>query len=163
MGLPAWPQVVAASATLTGLPSILGTDMEVPVYSVLTPANVADVIADGGDVAYVLVDGEVVTAAAALTATRTPVSLSADNVTAGTAGAIIDLSFAVVAASRAPMVYWFATDDTTDPSLLAVAETAVGSEFKVRYHAWGLAQQGCCWRGMQYMGFRGTGHVCGFC
>ncbi len=120
-------QVVEATAALTGVPTVLGTGMEVPVYSVLTPSNVADVIADGGDVAYVLVDGESVLEADALTATRTLVSLSADNVTAGTAGAEIQLTYSTVAASRTPKVYWFATDDVTDPSVLAVCEATTGA------------------------------------
>ncbi len=106
--------------------------MEVPVYSVLTPTTVADVITAGGLVSYVLVDGEAVLEADALTATRTAVSLTANNVTDGTAGAEIQLSYSAVDASRAPKVYWFATDDVSDPSVLAIAETAVGSEFQVR-------------------------------
>ncbi len=106
---------------------MLGTGMEVPVYSVLTPSNVADVIADGGDVAYVLVDGESVLEADALTATRTLVSLTADNVTAGSAGAEIQLTYSAVAASRTPKVYWFATEDVTDPSVLAVCEATTGA------------------------------------
>ncbi len=125
-------QVVEASATLTGLPSILGTDLAVPVYSVLTPTTVADVITAGGQVSYVLVDGEAVLEADALTAGRTAVSLTADNVTDGTAGAEIQLSYSAASASRAPKVYWFATEDVSDPSVLAIAETAAGSEFKVR-------------------------------